>query len=92
MTGATPPPPVARPPIRRSRGDRWIAGVAGGLARHLGIDPIIVRIAVVALVFCASYIGQSISSGMEGQKAKILQWGCWFLATGAMLVTYLLTG
>lgn len=48
--------------------------------------------AVVALVFCASYIGQSISSGMEGQKAKILQWGCWFLATGAMLVTYLLTG
>ena len=37
--------------LRRSVGDRHIAGVAGGLARHLDIDPIIVRVALVVLVF-----------------------------------------
>lgn len=37
--------------LRRSVHDRHIAGVAGGLARHLDIDPIIVRVALVVLVF-----------------------------------------
>jgi phage shock protein PspC (stress-responsive transcriptional regulator) len=37
--------------IRRSRTDRKIAGVAGGLGRHLDIDPIIVRVAFVVLTF-----------------------------------------
>jgi len=37
--------------LRRSRQDRKIAGVAGGLARHLDIDPIILRVAFVVLVF-----------------------------------------
>ncbi len=38
--------------IRRTRGaDRKVAGVAGGLARHLDIDPIILRVAFVVLVF-----------------------------------------
>ncbi|MEP9384120.1 PspC domain-containing protein [Nocardioides sp. KR10-350] len=30
---------------------RYVAGVAGGLARHLDIDPIIVRVGLVVLVF-----------------------------------------
>lgn len=33
--------------LRRSTTDRHIAGVAGGLARHLDIDPLLVRIAFV---------------------------------------------
>jgi phage shock protein PspC (stress-responsive transcriptional regulator) len=37
--------------LRRSVTDRHIGGVAGGLARHLDIDPIIVRVALVVLVF-----------------------------------------
>lgn len=37
--------------LRRSVTDRRIAGVAGGLARHLDVDPIIVRVALVVLVF-----------------------------------------
>jgi phage shock protein PspC (stress-responsive transcriptional regulator) len=41
----------ARPPLRRSVRDRKVAGVAGGLAEHLNIDPLIVRIAFVASVF-----------------------------------------
>jgi phage shock protein PspC (stress-responsive transcriptional regulator) len=30
-------------PLRRSTGDKKIAGVAGGLAEHLGLDPTLVR-------------------------------------------------
>jgi phage shock protein PspC (stress-responsive transcriptional regulator) len=37
--------------LYRSRGDRVIAGVCGGLARYLNIDPVIVRVAAVALIF-----------------------------------------
>src|SRR6188472_2162593 len=37
--------------IRRSRSDRKVAGVAGGLARHLDIDPLILRVAFVVLTF-----------------------------------------
>ena len=37
--------------IRRTTGDRRVAGVAGGLARHLDIDPLIVRVAFVVLTF-----------------------------------------
>jgi signal transduction histidine kinase/phage shock protein PspC (stress-responsive transcriptional regulator) len=29
--------------------DRWVGGVAGGIADHLGIDPVVVRVAVVVL-------------------------------------------
>jgi phage shock protein PspC (stress-responsive transcriptional regulator) len=36
--------------MRRSRDDRYIAGVCGGLARYLNIDPIIVRVIMAALV------------------------------------------
>ncbi|MGC4108864.1 MAG: PspC domain-containing protein [Nocardioides sp.] len=37
--------------IRRSRADRKIAGVAGGLGRHLDVDPLILRVAFVVLTF-----------------------------------------
>ena len=37
--------------LRRSRSDRKIAGVAGGLGRHLDIDPVILRVAFVVLAF-----------------------------------------
>ena len=35
----------------RSRNDRMIAGVAGGLAAMLNIDPLLVRIGLLALAF-----------------------------------------
>src|SRR3954453_18570358 len=38
--------------ITRSSDDRMLGGVCGGIARHLDVDPVIVRIATVALV-CA---------------------------------------
>ena len=46
-----PPAPTSpRPPLRRTTGeDRVVAGVAAGVARTLGIDPILVRVAFVVL-------------------------------------------
>jgi phage shock protein PspC (stress-responsive transcriptional regulator) len=35
--------------LLRSRDDRMIAGVCGGAARYFGIDPALVRIALVVL-------------------------------------------
>jgi phage shock protein C len=35
--------------LYRSREDRMIAGVCGGIAGHLGIDPLIVRVGAIAL-------------------------------------------
>jgi len=46
------PSPSPSNPIRRlsrSRDERMLAGVCGGIARHLGIDPVLVRIATVVL-------------------------------------------
>ncbi len=37
--------------LRRSREERVIAGVCGGLGRYLGVDPVLVRVAFVVLAF-----------------------------------------
>ncbi|GMA88177.1 hypothetical protein GCM10025868_34270 [Angustibacter aerolatus] len=37
--------------LRRSRSERMAAGVAGGVARSLGLDPLLLRIVLVVLVF-----------------------------------------
>jgi phage shock protein C len=48
------PPSAAPEPterlLRRSRDDRVIAGVCGGLGRYLGVDPVLIRIAALILV------------------------------------------
>lgn len=36
-------------PLRRSRDERLVAGVAGGLGRYLRVDPVLVRVAFVIL-------------------------------------------
>jgi len=43
--------PVKR--LYRSRSDRKIAGVCGGMAQYFGIDPVIPRIVWVALILGA---------------------------------------
>src|SRR6476620_11208974 len=52
--------------LRRSVTDRKVAGVAGGLARHLDVDPLILRVAFVVLVFF-------------GGAGLILYGACWLL-------------
>ncbi|CUR60982.1 putative stress-responsive transcriptional regulator (modular protein) [metagenome] len=63
--------------MRRSVTDRHIAGVAGGLARHLDIDPIIVRVALVVAVFFGgagllAYIGAWVLVPEEGTNDEPL--------------------
>ena len=43
------------PRLERSRSDRWIAGVAGGIGHHLGVQPNAVRVAFVVLSFAAGF-------------------------------------
>lgn len=43
--------PTARPPLSRPVEDKVIGGVAAGIARHYGWDPLMVRIAFVLLIF-----------------------------------------
>jgi phage shock protein PspC (stress-responsive transcriptional regulator) len=47
----TAPPPAGPRRLLRTRDDRVIAGVCSGIARYFNIDPLIVRIAAVALAF-----------------------------------------
>src|SRR6185369_7923146 len=37
--------------LMRSRTDKMVAGVAGGIGQYLAVDPVIVRLAFVALCF-----------------------------------------
>jgi signal transduction histidine kinase/phage shock protein PspC (stress-responsive transcriptional regulator) len=48
---------TARPRRRleRSRSDRVVAGVAGGIGMHLGLDPLLVRIGFVLLSFALGF-------------------------------------
>jgi phage shock protein C len=39
--------------LYRSREDRWVAGVCGGLARYLDVDPIVIRLIALILVLSA---------------------------------------
>src|SRR3954451_18113848 len=41
--------PTSHPPLERQRDGAPVAGVASGLARHLGLDPVVVRLAFAAL-------------------------------------------
>jgi phage shock protein C len=47
----TEPPPVdgGQRVVRRSRSERVIAGVCGGVGRYLGVDPVLLRIAFIIL-------------------------------------------
>jgi len=41
--------------LYRSRDNRVVAGVAGGLGAHLGVDPVLIRISLVALAFAGAF-------------------------------------
>ncbi|UQX87862.1 PspC domain-containing protein [Jatrophihabitans telluris] len=45
------PPSAVRPPLRRSRTDRMLSGVAGGLGEYFGVDAVIFRVVFAVLSF-----------------------------------------
>ncbi len=72
---ATPPPQPPPQPRRltRSRTDRILGGVGGGLAEHLGIDPLLVRFGIGLLVV------------LTGGAALLLYLAAWLLVPDAPL-------
>jgi phage shock protein C len=48
-TGPSEPPQPAQRVVRRSRSERVLAGVCGGVGRYLGVDPVLLRIAFIIL-------------------------------------------
>ncbi|MFJ3163104.1 PspC domain-containing protein [Streptomyces kanasensis] len=62
MTSATPAPPEApgappqHPPLRRTRRQKVVAGVCGGLGRHVDVDPVVFRV-VTGVLAAAGGIG-----------------------------------
>jgi phage shock protein C len=53
-------------PLRRSRTNRKIAGVVGGLAEYLGIDPTLARVIYV--------VGSLVSAAFPGLLVYIILW------------------
>jgi len=102
-----PPPPTptggaAEGPRRlyRSRDERLVGGVCGGLAEYFGIDPLIVRIVTVGLIFAGgagflAYLaawllvpdadGASVADGGNGRLATIAGTVLLVLAIGTVL-------
>jgi phage shock protein C len=46
----------ARKRLYRSRRDRVIAGVAGGMADYFGMDPVLLRVVFVALLIFTAFV------------------------------------
>jgi len=53
-------------PLRRSRTNRQIAGVVGGLAEYLGVDPMLLRVIYV--------VGSIVSAAFPGVLVYLLLW------------------
>lgn len=52
--------------LRRTRQDKMIAGVMGGIARHFGLDPNLLRIAYV--------VGSILSAAFPGILVYLVLW------------------
>jgi phage shock protein PspC (stress-responsive transcriptional regulator) len=79
-TQQMPPDPPPRPPLARSSSDSVIAGVAGGIGRHLNIDPLAVRITFVILTFAGglgvlAYLACLVFMPVDDPSAPPVRWG-----------------
>ncbi|HLA65182.1 MAG TPA: PspC domain-containing protein, partial [Candidatus Saccharimonadales bacterium] len=86
-----------RPRLERSRSDRVIAGVAAGIGQHLGIEPLVVRLAFVALSFAFGFgivvyllawllAPQEAADAAARPRARILIRPSWRQTLGAALI------
>lgn len=80
MTDDRPSAPLPRPRLTRSSDDRVVAGVAGGLGRHLGVDPLAVRITFVILTFAGglgllAYLAFLVLLPSDDPDAPPVGWG-----------------
>lgn len=68
---------TARPPLERSKDDRLLTGVCGGIARHLGVPSSWVRIAIVVASFLGGagavlYVFLLLTMPEEGESPELV--------------------
>lgn len=78
MNSTTAPTGVATPRLERPRDGRMVAGVAAGLARHLNIDPTLVRLGFVVGTFVGgfgvlAYVAGALLVPDEGEAEPVLR-------------------
>ncbi|WP_316523697.1 PspC domain-containing protein [Kitasatospora brasiliensis] len=104
--GPAAPPEPDRPPLTRAEQHRVVAGVCGGLGRHLDIDPVVFR--VVTVVLCLSgglglflyglawlivpTDGEAKGSGGHTELQRVLTGRVTGQSVGAVLLTVIGTG
>jgi len=74
-TPPVPPPPRERR-LERSRSERWLTGVCGGLGAYFGLDPILFRIAFIVLTVAGGagvwlYLAAWLLLPEEGSKTSL---------------------
>ena len=93
--------PSGRPPLERSEHHRVIAGVCGGLGRHLDIDPVVFRVVLAVLCFSGgiglfiyglAWLIVPIADSGRNEMQRLLTGRVDAQSLGAMLVTVLGTG
>ncbi|MFC1438230.1 PspC domain-containing protein [Streptacidiphilus sp. N1-10] len=112
MKDDTPPPPAppqagpqparaARPPLERSRDRRVVAGVCGGLGRHLDIDPVVFRVVIAVLclsggvglfIYGLAWLIVPVERTRRNELQRLLSGRVDGQSLGAVLVTVLGTG
>lgn len=70
--------PSVTPPLRRDRSNGVVAGVCAGMAKQVGIDPAVIRIMFVALVFAGGlgvvmYVVLALLVPAEGEDGRSIR-------------------
>ena len=94
-------PRSARPPLERSRDRRVVAGVCGGLGRHLDIDPVVFRVVIAVLclsggvglfIYGLAWLIVPVEKTRRNELQRLLSGRVDGQSLGAVLVTVLGTG
>ncbi|TDU06157.1 phage shock protein C (PspC) family protein [Streptomyces sp. 846.5] len=95
------PARAARPPLERSRDRRVVAGVCGGLGRHLDIDPVVFRVVIAVLclsggvglfIYGLAWLIVPVEQTRRNELQRLLSGRVDGQSLGAVLVTVLGTG
>ena len=94
-------PPPSRPPLKRSDSHRVVAGVCGGIGRHLDIDPVVFRVVIAVLclsggvglfIYGMAWLIIPVERTGQNELQRLLSGKVDWQSLGAVLVTVLGTG
>jgi phage shock protein PspC (stress-responsive transcriptional regulator) len=95
------PPRPSRPPLKRSDSHRVVAGVCGGVGRHLDIDPVVFRVVIAVLclsggvglfIYGMAWLIIPVERTGQNELQRLLSGKVDWQSLGAVLVTVLGTG